>query len=45
MRNAILEVRAGTGGLEAGLFAAEMFAMYKKYSEGRGWKFETVKKK
>ena len=41
-KNAILEVRAGTGGDEASLFAAELFRMYQRYAEGRGWKFEIM---
>ena len=41
-KNAILEVRAGTGGDEAALFAAELFRMYQRYSENRGWKFEIM---
>lgn len=41
-KNAILEIRAGTGGDEAGLFAADLFRMYQKYSDFRGWKFETM---
>lgn len=41
-KNAILEVRAGTGGEEAALFAAKLFAMYQKYAENRGWKFEIL---
>ena len=41
-RSAILEVRPAAGGDEAGLFAAELFAMYQKYAEGRGWKFEIL---
>ncbi len=41
-KNAILEVRAGTGGDEAGLFAAELFRMYQRYAENHGWKFETM---
>src|SRR3954452_4149008 len=40
--NAILEVRAGTGGEEAALFAAELFQMYQRYAGLRGWKFETM---
>jgi peptide chain release factor 1 len=36
-RNAILEIRAGTGGDEAALFAADLFRMYGRYAEGRGW--------
>ncbi|MEX1306269.1 MAG: peptide chain release factor 1 [Rhodovibrionaceae bacterium] len=41
-RNAILEVRAGTGGEEAALFAAELFAMYKRYADSQGWRFEVL---
>jgi peptide chain release factor 1 len=41
-RNVILEVRAGTGGEEAALFAAELFRMYVRYAEKRGFKVETV---
>jgi peptide chain release factor 1 len=41
-RNAILEVRAGTGGDEAGLFAAELFRMYQRYADRQGWKFEPI---
>lgn len=41
-RNAILEVRAGTGGDEAALFAALLFEMYRKYAAFRGWKFEVM---
>jgi peptide chain release factor 1 len=41
-RNAILEVRAGTGGDEAALFAAELFRMYQRYSDLHGWKFEIL---
>ncbi len=41
-KNAILEVRAGTGGDEAALFAAELFRMYQRYAETNGWKFETM---
>jgi peptide chain release factor 1 len=41
-RNAILEVRAGAGGDEAGLFAAELFRMYQRYADLHGWKFETL---
>ena len=39
-KNAILEVRAGTGGDEAALFAAVLFEMYQRYSTAQGWKFE-----
>jgi len=41
-RNAILEVRAGTGGEEAALFAADLFRMYQRYAEAQGWKFEIM---
>ncbi|OJX68661.1 peptide chain release factor 1 [Magnetospirillum sp. 64-120] len=41
-KNAILEVRAGTGGEEAALFAAELFRMYERYSALRGWRFEVM---
>jgi peptide chain release factor 1 len=41
-KNAILEIRAGTGGDEAALFAADLFRMYQRYSEVRGWKFEMI---
>ena len=41
-RNAILEVRAGTGGDEAALFAAELFGMYLRYAELRKWKTEIL---
>lgn len=41
-RNAILEVRAGTGGEEAALFAAELFRMYQRYAAVRGWRFELL---
>ena len=41
-KNAILEVRAGTGGEEAALFAAQLFRMYQRYAEDSGWKFELL---
>ena len=41
-KSAILEIRPATGGDEAGLFAVELFAMYHKYSERRGWRFEIL---
>ncbi|MEL6374996.1 MAG: peptide chain release factor 1 [Pseudomonadota bacterium] len=41
-RNVILELRAGTGGDEAALFAADLFRMYQRYAEVRGWKTELV---
>ena len=40
--NAILEVRAGTGGDEAALFAGDLFRMYAKYAEARGWKVDVL---
>jgi peptide chain release factor 1 len=41
-RNAILEIRAGTGGEEAGLFAADLLRMYQRYAALKGWKFELL---
>jgi peptide chain release factor 1 len=41
-KNAILEVRAGTGGDEAALFAAELFRMYERYAGLKGWRFEAL---
>jgi peptide chain release factor 1 len=41
-KSVILEVRAGTGGEEAALFAAEIFRMYSRYAEKRGWKVEVM---
>ena len=41
-RNAIIEVRAGTGGEEAALFAADLYRMYQRYAELNGWKFEPL---
>ncbi len=41
-RNTVLEIRAGTGGEEAGLFAGDLFKMYSKYVEGLGWKVEVL---
>ena len=41
-KNAILEVRAGTGGDEAALFAAVLFEMYQRYAAKHGWKFEVL---
>ena len=41
-RNVILEVRAGTGGEEAALFAAELFRMYERYAARKGWRFEAL---
>jgi peptide chain release factor 1 len=41
-RPAMIEIRPGTGGDEAALFAADLLRMYQKYSEARGWKFEIL---
>lgn len=41
-RNVVLEIRAGTGGDEASLFAAELFRMYSRYAEQRGWRVEII---
>jgi peptide chain release factor 1 len=41
-RNVIMEIRAGAGGDEAGLFAAELFRMYNHYAESRGWKVDLL---
>ena len=41
-RNAIVEIRAGTGGNEAGLFAGDLFRMYSHHAEARGWKIRIV---
>jgi peptide chain release factor 1 len=41
-RNVILEIRAGTGGEEASLFAAELFRMYSRYAEEQGWRVELM---
>jgi peptide chain release factor 1 len=38
----ILEIRAGTGGDEAGLFAGDLYEMYKRYADERGWKWEVL---
>jgi len=42
--NAVIEVRAGTGGDEAALFAAELLAVYEKTAKSRGWRFESLGK-
>jgi len=39
-KNAVVEIRAGTGGDEASIFAGDLFRMYTKYIENRGWKYE-----
>jgi peptide chain release factor 1 len=41
-RNTIIEIRAGAGGSESALFAADLYRMYTRYSEARGWKVETL---
>jgi len=41
-RPALLEIRPGTGGDEAGLFAADLLRMYQRYTEGQGWSFEIL---
>ncbi|MDX6767026.1 MAG: peptide chain release factor 1 [Candidatus Methylacidiphilales bacterium] len=41
-RNTIVEIRAGTGGDEAGLFAADLFRMYSRYAERTGWKLDVM---
>ena len=41
-KSAILEVRAGTGGDEAALFAADLYRMYQRYAEAHGWKVEVI---
>jgi peptide chain release factor 1 len=41
-RNTIIEIRAGAGGQESALFAADLYRMYTRYAEARGWKFENI---
>lgn len=41
-KNAVVELRAGTGGDEASIFAGDLFRMYTKYCEGKGWKVDVV---
>ena len=41
-KNIVMEIRAGTGGEEAGLFAADLFKMYSKYAESLGWDIEVL---
>ena len=41
-KNSILEIRAGTGGDEASIFAGDLYRMYQKYCDSKGWKFETI---
>jgi peptide chain release factor 1 len=42
LKNAIMEIRAGTGGVEAGIFAADLYRMYSHYVENRGWTLEVL---
>ncbi|MBA7616490.1 Peptide chain release factor RF1 [subsurface metagenome] len=42
LRNIIMEIRAGTGGEEAALFAADLFRMYSRYAEARNWRIEIL---
>jgi peptide chain release factor 1 len=41
-RNTIIEIRAGAGGSESALFAADLYRMYTRYAEGQGWKIESM---
>ncbi len=41
-KNVIMEIRAGTGGLEASLFASDLFRMYSKFSEGKNWNIQVL---
>ncbi len=41
-KNVLIEIRAGTGGEEAGLFASDLFKMYSRYAENRSWKVEVM---
>lgn len=41
-KNAVMEIRAGTGGDEASIFAGDLYRMYSKYCESRGWKTSTI---
>jgi len=42
LKNAVVEVRAGTGGVEAGLFAADLYRMYTHFAESKGWKVDVL---
>jgi peptide chain release factor 1 len=42
MRNAVMEIRAGTGGEEAALFAGDLFRMYSRFAEMKGWRIEVM---
>lgn len=41
-KNVIVEIRAGTGGEEAGLFAADLYRMYSYYAQNQGWKIDVI---
>ena len=41
-KNIIMEIRAGTGGNEAALFAADLFRMYSRYAQAKGWETEII---
>jgi len=41
-KDVIMEIRAGTGGDEAALFAGDLFRMYSRYAERKGWKVELI---
>jgi peptide chain release factor 1 len=41
-KDVIVEIRAGTGGEEAGLFAADLYRMYTRYAQGKGWEVEVI---
>ena len=41
-KNVIMEVRAGTGGEEAGLFAGDLFRMYSRYAQQKGWEIDVI---
>ena len=43
-KNVVLEIRAGTGGEEAGLFAGDLFRMYSRYAESKSWQIEVIEK-
>src|SRR5882672_4038872 len=42
LKNVVLEIRAGAGGDEAGLFASDLFRMYSRYAERKGWRVEVL---
>ena len=43
-RNVVLEIRAGTGGDEASLFAGDLFRMYERFAGLQGWKVEVIRR-